>query len=149
MAPKSTRAALVSLLIVMPAVIPAFARGDDETKRESTDRFGDPLLAEAVARTGTTRLRHGHARLKFAADGKTLVSWGYDRAVRTWDVATGKSSTRRLPARWLSFPTAARWRRGWWTVPFWCGSVRYPRRIDRSASGMLKSEPFAVGGLGE
>jgi RNA polymerase sigma factor (sigma-70 family) len=61
-------------------------------KAERTDRFGDPLPVEAIARLGTVRLRHaslGLGRLLFTPDGKTLISQGSDGA-RTWDVGTGK-----------------------------------------------------------
>ena len=46
----------------------------------------------AVARLGSTRLRHAVPALymAFAADGKTLYSGGADGSVRAWDVATGE-----------------------------------------------------------
>jgi RNA polymerase sigma factor (sigma-70 family) len=55
------------------------------------DQFGDPLPAEAIARIGTVRFRHGgfvHF-LRFSPDGETLVSYGNDGA-RIWQVASGK-----------------------------------------------------------
>jgi RNA polymerase sigma factor (sigma-70 family) len=50
----------------------------------------------AIARMGTTRLRHGDA-VFFAActpDGKRLVTAGRDKTVRLWDLATGKEIRR-------------------------------------------------------
>ena len=53
------------------------------------DRYGDPLPDQAIARLGTTRLRHGTRirLLRFTSDDKTLVSQGED-GVRIWDSAT-------------------------------------------------------------
>jgi RNA polymerase sigma factor (sigma-70 family) len=56
----------------------------------------DRLPDGAVARMGSTRLRHGDA-VFFAAytpDGKGLVTAGRDRMVRLWDLATGKEIRR-------------------------------------------------------
>jgi WD40 repeat protein len=55
-----------------------------------TDRYGDALPDGALVRMGTLRLRHAGGRaLLFSADGKKLTSFGSDRSVRTWDVASG------------------------------------------------------------
>lgn len=53
------------------------------------------LPAGAVARLGSTRLRHAApvTCVAFAPDGKTLVSGGQDGAVRVWDVASGEQKT--------------------------------------------------------
>jgi WD40 repeat protein len=54
------------------------------------------LPGGAVARLGTTRLRHGDA-IPFAAylpDGKSLVTAGRDGTVRLWDLSTGKEIRR-------------------------------------------------------
>ena len=54
------------------------------------DHYGDPLPPHAVARLGTTRLRHpgGAEQLAFSADGKTLAS--SKNGVRLWRVADGR-----------------------------------------------------------
>jgi len=59
------------------------------------DRSGDPLPEDAIARLGTTRLRHGGmtTALAFAPDGKSLFTMGAD-GLRTWDVATGNALSR-------------------------------------------------------
>src|SRR5579859_7077552 len=51
---------------------------------------GEPLPPGAVARLGTTRLRHpGLCAVAFAPDGKTLATAGTDRRLRVWDGTTG------------------------------------------------------------
>jgi RNA polymerase sigma factor (sigma-70 family) len=56
------------------------------------DCFDDPLPAEALARMGTTRLRHMECvnSVFFAPDGKMIVSGGTDDTLRLWDAATAK-----------------------------------------------------------
>jgi RNA polymerase sigma factor (sigma-70 family) len=68
----------------------------DPVRRGRTDRHGDPLPPEAVARVGTVRLRHGGrvTCVAFAPGGKLLATGGYDNAVAVWDVATGKERAR-------------------------------------------------------
>ncbi len=55
------------------------------------DREGLPLPAEALARVGSGRFRHGRRvwNLDYSPDGKLLASSG-EGLVRVWDSATGK-----------------------------------------------------------
>jgi hypothetical protein len=56
------------------------------------DAFGDPLPAGALARIGTTRLRHqgAIAALAWSQDGTALASASHDRTVCFWDAKSGK-----------------------------------------------------------
>lgn len=78
------------------------AREDAKPKRPDQknarlDADGVPLPEEALARFGSTRLKHGGmiGFLHFMPDGKTLISQG-DDCMRVWDVATGRQ-IRQLP----------------------------------------------------
>ncbi len=61
-------------------------------ERVRKDYYGDPLPPGTLARMGTVQLRHEGANLAFSADGKTLISAGWDATVRFWDLATGKQA---------------------------------------------------------
>jgi WD40 repeat protein len=69
-------------------------------KTAAKDRFGDPLPQGAVARLGTTRLRHTSGwRLvdaAFSRDGKILASFGGDNHLRLWDTRNGKELQNTL-----------------------------------------------------
>ncbi|MHB1424847.1 MAG: sigma-70 family RNA polymerase sigma factor [Gemmataceae bacterium] len=67
----------------------------EEQPRVRLDQAGDPLPDEALARLGTTRLRHGGMidSVAFTPDGKTLVSEAVD-GLRIWEAATGKQIRR-------------------------------------------------------
>jgi WD40 repeat protein len=78
-------------------VRPAEGRDRPHLRR---DQDGEPLPPEAIARLGTTHLRHGGMidSLAFTPNGKTLVVCARGDGLRFWDTATGKES-RRFPAR--------------------------------------------------
>jgi RNA polymerase sigma factor (sigma-70 family) len=68
---------------------------DVKAQPARTDSHGDPLPARAAARLGTVRWRPGEGVfiMAYAADGKTLITQGWD-AITFWDVATGKAIRR-------------------------------------------------------
>jgi RNA polymerase sigma factor (sigma-70 family) len=77
----------------------------EKTQENRRDLQGDPLPPNAIARLGTTRLRHGDNifELFFTPDGKRLVSADRDGA-HLWDAASGRK------IRWLGrrFQTSLR-----------------------------------------
>jgi WD40 repeat protein len=68
----------------------------EEKKQPRLDRFGDPLPADAVARLGTVRFRHGGgvACVSYSPDGKLLASSGHDNLIRIWEADTGRELHR-------------------------------------------------------
>lgn len=73
-------------------VLPGRAETPDTSAVHRKDLLGDPLPPGAVARFGTTRLRHWRnvTFVAFLPDNKTLITAGDDKTIRTWDVTTGK-----------------------------------------------------------
>ncbi len=69
-----------------------------ETPAVRTDRHGDPLPKDALARLGTVRWKHGFfvQALAYSPDGKMIAATGAGRAITLWDVATGKEM-RQFP----------------------------------------------------
>jgi WD40 repeat protein len=73
------------------------APADHPIGQVQTDAFGDELPLGAVARLGTTRMHHTYSRVfmvKFAADGKTVMSHGEDGTIRLWNSQTGREMAK-------------------------------------------------------
>jgi WD40 repeat protein len=88
-----SRTGLLALCLILPLVPTAQSETPaQEQPAPAVDRHGDPLPRHVVGRLGTIRFRHGSpvATLRFAPDGKTLVSAGNDQSLRMWDVKNGR-----------------------------------------------------------
>jgi WD40 repeat protein len=81
----------LAVAALLSTVVPA--AGQDDKSAGRTDRQGDPLPAGAVARVGTTRLRHAAAitSLAFWPDGKRISAASMWFDVGVWDARTGRS----------------------------------------------------------
>jgi len=80
-----------------PDTAPRETKAPAATKgKPGTDRYGDPLPDGALARLGTTRLRHGAdvTFVAFGPDGRTLVTAAEDNTIRIWDLAGGREIRR-------------------------------------------------------
>src|SRR5438046_2624324 len=86
-------AAAVGLLV---AAEPTKAADKGPQSRAAADAHGDPLPDGALARLGTTRLRHGAdvVFVAFGPEGKTLITAGQDSTIRLWDLNSRKEIRR-------------------------------------------------------
>ncbi len=87
-----TRAALLSALAALSFF--SWARAQQAgTARAATDVHGDPLPSHAVARIGTTRLRHAApvSSFAFSPDGKRISAATMWFDVGVWDARTGQA----------------------------------------------------------
>jgi RNA polymerase sigma factor (sigma-70 family) len=84
---------------------PIASQPQADVEGPKTDLHGDPLPSGALARLGTTRLRHGQVvnSIGFLSGGKALLTVAQDGAIRIWDVASGKELRRYS----ISGPAAA------------------------------------------
>jgi WD40 repeat protein len=91
-----TAALLMAAGCLVVAAVGPLRSAPENQARATTDSHGDPLPAGALARLGTTRLRHG-GDVNFVAFGpgdKTLLTAGQDNTIRLWDLADGKELRR-------------------------------------------------------
>ena len=76
----------------------------EKPSSDRVDSYGDPLPRGAISRIGTARFHHrGVTCLAFSPDGKTLLSGGFDGAIRKWNPVTGQEDVeflRRSGYRW-------------------------------------------------
>jgi WD40 repeat protein len=88
------------LFVFLVAMVPAGQETPQpvpEKKPKATvDTQNQPLPAGALARLGSTGLRHASdvTYVAFGADGETLLTAGEDNTIRLWDLATCKELRR-------------------------------------------------------
>ena len=92
--------ALIGILAQSEPLVAQTEQARKEARSERTDRCGDSLPAEALARMGTTRFRHAGPIhfLGYSPDGKTLASGNSAGSIDfcLWDATTGKELRRRI-----------------------------------------------------
>jgi WD40 repeat protein len=75
--------------VLLPVALLALTASADD---KHVDRYGDPIPAGATQRLGTLRLRHaaGTTAVAFSHDGTKAASSGEDKAIRVWELSSGK-----------------------------------------------------------
>jgi RNA polymerase sigma factor (sigma-70 family) len=93
--------ALLGALVATVIGAAGWSGGDEPTRPKPAppmatkvnEEPAEPLPEGAVARMGSTKLRHvGLSDFAFTEGGKTIVSLGVDPAVRYWDPVSGRQS---------------------------------------------------------
>jgi len=103
------RISLVFALVVLVQAHPGWPdrrlRQVNRPSQFPANLCGDPLPEGALARTGTSRFRHeaNVNALVFSPDGKTLISAGMDRTIRSWNAATGAPLFRLQTNTWVAY----------------------------------------------
>ena len=135
---------MLTATIVLAFAGQIFGYGPDENLTKPTERgdaYGDPLPEGALARFGTTRLRHVESTLAFSLDGRYLAVTGH--VTKLFDAATGKLlRSFDYPADSLLFTpdretliTASSGRQP--TIKFWNLTTGKERRSFAFGSGEL------------
>ncbi len=90
-----------------PVLPQTASRVEPPVQASRVDLHGDPLPDRAIARLGTVRFRHGSmiTALSYLPDGKTILSTGYDKLLRLWDVNSGRELRQFAPPHFGSFTT--------------------------------------------
>src|SRR5438445_391879 len=74
----------------------------------AVDAQGDALPEHAIARIGSTRLRHGGVidALAMSPDNRLIASRGYDKFIRVWEAKTGRLLWEFSTPQWGAYALA-------------------------------------------
>lgn len=99
---------MVNIRRILVAGIILLTVGEATADPPRTDALGDPLPPFALARSGSTRWRHGGYidAIAVSPDGALIASHGVGDAVRVWDAKTGRLVRQFPPGAWGSHALA-------------------------------------------